>query len=102
MAPWSVMARWLIPRSFACLTSFLIRLKPSRSEYSVCTCRCAKSSEFPGIKRNLKECLDEQTYVLNFTCKTCFCQHDLSSVFMLLIRLDAKTLGRVFYGEEGE
>src|SRR6267142_2074842 len=37
------MARCFIPRALASPTSFLIRLKPSSKEYSVWTCKCAKS-----------------------------------------------------------
>src|SRR5579859_7564489 len=49
------MARCCIPSAFACCTSFFVRLKPSSSEYSVCTCRCAKSAliTIPPIRNNV-------------------------------------------------
>src|SRR5579871_5554267 len=49
------MARCCIPNALACCTSFLMRLKPSSREYSVCTCRCAKSAliTIPPTRNNV-------------------------------------------------
>src|SRR5579859_7273873 len=49
------MARCCIPSSLACFTSFLMRLNPSSSEYSVWTCKCAKSAPIkrPSISQSI-------------------------------------------------
>ncbi|MNC93140.1 hypothetical protein D3C83_97000 [compost metagenome] len=45
MLPWSVIATAGMPSAFARSTSSGIEIAPSRIEYCVCRCRCAKDGE---------------------------------------------------------